>query len=69
MTSDDLITALLDEIRLGRLRAEEVLAYLAYAHHEDTKRLVAAREEGAAVGKIGGRAYLLRDRVEDALHS
>lgn len=63
----DRVKKLSEAIRESDLTADEVLAFLAYATHGDTKPITAARDAGASIGSVGTGAHMLKDRIKNEL--
>jgi len=67
MTEYDTAARLEEVLQQTSLREDELLAFLAYAVHGDTRPLTEARSEGAEVGNVGSGARMLKDRIKKAL--
>lgn len=65
---NDLIVVLTQITETTDVTKDDILAYLDYAEHQDTKRLVRAREDkDVEIGSVGPYIATLRSRIETAL--
>lgn len=63
LAAEDLALQIAEAMAELEATKDEVLALVAYLHHNQTTPLVAAKEAGADIGKIGNDAHLLKNRI------